>query len=91
MFKAPIKPNLKLSSEVLISNNNVFILSHSYRATITYGCLSLIFASISNILKSGEILVLRSMTIFITPESLDAPPPEPPYTSKIVSKMVSHI
>jgi len=77
IFKAPISPNLSDSKLYLISKSKIFILSHSYIATTTYGVLSFILAVISNILKSGGALLLRSITIPMIPESF-LPPEDPP-------------
>lgn len=78
MFRAPISPSLNDSKLDLISKRSKFILSHSYKATMTYGNFSLILASISNILKSAGALALRSITIPMTPESFFPPAADPP-------------
>lgn len=91
IFRAPINPSLRDSKEDFISNSNKFILSHSCNATTTYGDLSFTLPVMSSILKSGGALAFKSINIPITPESFLPPLDIPPYTLKIVSKIVSQV
>jgi len=52
MFNAPVKPSLRSSRDFLISPNNIFILSTSYKQTTMNGVFSFILATMSSQGKS---------------------------------------